>query len=236
MQRRKIILAILAVAAIAILGIVAYYGYEGSRYVKTDDARVASNVVSVTAEIPGKLLEWRVREGDQVEAGQLLGRQDLGSALSSGNLSPQSLGAVAGVIAEKASIKAPIAGQVILSTAVAGQMAGPGSSLAVLADTKGLYVAANIKEGDIARVRVGQVVDLSIDAFRGRSFRGRVESIGRATASTFSLLASQSGGGNYTKVIQVIPIRIAIVDPGDARLMIGMNASATIVLGSGQEN
>lgn len=234
MQRKKIIIAILAVVAVAILGIVGYYAYEASRYVYTDDARVAANVVVVTPEIPGKILEWRVREGDQVEADELMGRQDLGSALTSGSLSPQTMGAVAGVFAEKASIKAPIAGQVIQSNAVVGQMAAPGTSLAVLADTKGLYISANIKEGDIARVKVGQEVGLSVDAYRGREFLGRVESIGRATSSTFSLLAAQSGGGNYTKVIQVIPIRVAIVDAGDARLMIGMNATVKIRLRGGQ--
>ena len=235
MQKKGIIIAILAVAAFVILVIVGYYAYEGSHYVYTDDARVASNVVAVTPEIPGKILEWRVSEGDQVEAGELLGRQDLGSALTSGNLSPQTLGAVAGVFAEKASIKAPISGEVIQSNAVVGEMAAPGMSLAVLADMKGLYVAANIKEGDIAAVRIGQDVAITIDAFHGRKFLGRVDSIGRATSSTFSLLAAQSGGGNYTKVIQVIPIRVAIVDPGDARLMIGMNATVKIRLRGGQE-
>jgi multidrug resistance efflux pump len=235
MQKKGIIIAILAVAAFVILAIVGYYAYEGSHYVYTDDARVASNVVAVTPEIPGKILEWRVSEGDHVEAGELLGRQDLGSALTSGNLSPQTLGAVAGVYAEKASIKAPISGEVIQSNAVVGEMAAPGMSLAVLADMKGLYVAANIKEGDIAAVRIGQDVAITIDAFHGRKFLGRVDSIGRATSSTFSLLAAQSGGGNYTKVIQVIPIRVAIVDPGDARLMIGMNATVKIRLRGGQE-
>jgi multidrug resistance efflux pump len=73
-------------------------------------------------------------------------------------------------------------------------------------------VAANIKEGDIARVRVGQEARVEIDAFPGRLFAGRVDSIGRATSSTFSLLAAQSGGGNYTKVVQVVPIKIALVD------------------------
>jgi multidrug resistance efflux pump len=236
MQKKKVILAILGAAAAAILAIVAYYAYEGSRYVKTDDARVASNVVAITPEIPGKLLEWRVKEGDLVQAGDILGRQDLGSALTSGNLSPGSLGAVAGVFAEKAAIKAPIGGQVIQSSAVVGQMAAPGTSLAVLADTDGLYVAANIKEGDIAKVKIGQYVRLEIDAFGGRRFAGRIESIGRATASTFSLLASQSGGGNYTKVVQVVPIKISIADAGEARLMIGMNASVRINIAQVKEN
>jgi multidrug resistance efflux pump len=236
MQKKKIILAILGVAAAAILGIVSYYAYEGSHYVKTDDARVASNVVAVTPEIPGKLLEWRVKEGDEVEAGDILGRQDLGSALTSGVLSPASLGTVAGVFAEKAAIKAPIRGQVIQTGAVVGQMVGPGTTLAVLADTEGLYVGANVKEGDIARVRLGQDARIEIDAFRGRIFAGRVDSIGRATASTFSLLASQSGGGNYTKVVQVVPIKILIVDPGEARLMIGMNANVRIDIAESKES
>jgi multidrug resistance efflux pump len=236
MQKKKVIIAILGAAAVAILGIVSYYAYEGSHYVKTDDSRVASNVVAVTPEIPGKLLEWRIKEGDQVEAGDILGRQDLGSALSSGVLSPASLGTVAGVFAEKAAIKAPIRGQVIQTGAVVGQMVAPGTSLAVLADVDGLYVAANIKEGDIARVKVGQEARVEIDAFPGKLFAGRVDGIGRATASTFSLLAAQSGGGNYTKIVQVVPIKIAIADPGDARLMIGMNANVRIDIARPKES
>jgi multidrug resistance efflux pump len=51
-----------------------------------------------------------------------------------------------------------------------------------------------------------------------------VETIGRATSSTFSLLPMQNGGGNYTKVVQVIPIKVTVIDQGDARFMIGMNA------------
>lgn len=229
-SRRKVIFGVLGITLLAILAIAGYYWYEGYRYVKTDDARVASNVVSVTPEIPGTLLEWNVKEGDTVAAGDVLGRQDLGSALTSGALNPQGLGAVAGVFAEKAAIRAPIAGQVIRSTAVVGQMAAPGVSLAVIADTEGLYISANVKEGSIARVKIGQKVDISVDAFPGRSFHGRVDSIGRATASTFSLLPSTGGGGNYTKVVQVIPIKIAIMDQGDARLMIGMNATVRVHL------
>ena len=231
MSRRKVILIVLASALAAVLLIVAYYWIEGTRYVQTDDARIASNVVAVTPEIPGKLLEWRVKEGDRVAADDILGRQDLGSTLNSGALNPQGLAAVAGVFAEKAVIKAPITGQVIQSSAVVGEMAVPGQSLAVIADTDGLYISANVKEGSIARVKIGQPVDISIDAFGSHRFHGRVDSIGRATASTFSLLPTQSGGGNYTKVVQVVPIKISIMDPGDLRLMIGMNAYIRIHLG-----
>jgi len=224
MSRKTVIILIIAIAVVAVVSIAGYYWYQGSRYVATDDARIASNVVTVSPEILGKVLEWRVKEGDTVQKDDILGRQDLGAALTSGALNPQTMGSVAGVVAEKAVLKAPIAGQVILSTAVVGEMAAPGMSLAVIADTDGLYVSANIKEGSIARVKTGQSVDVAIDAFHGRRFHGRVETIGRATSSTFSLLPAQNGGGNYTKVVQVIPIKVNVIDQGDARLMIGMNA------------
>jgi multidrug resistance efflux pump len=233
--RRRIILIVIAVAVLAIGGIVGYYAYQGARYVATDDARIAADVVSVSPEIVGKLLEWRVKEGDRVSKDDVLGRQDLGAALTSGALSPSTMGSVAGVAAEKAVLKAPIAGQIILSSAVVGELAAPGMSLAMIADTDNLYVSANIKEGDIARVRIGEPVDVSVDAFRGRVFHGRVQTIGRATASTFSLLPAQNSGGNYTKVIQVIPIKVSILDQGDLRLMVGMNATVRITLQPGSK-
>jgi len=223
MSRKTVILLVVAIAVVAAAGIVGYYWYQGYRYVSADDARVASNVVSVSPEIVGKVLEWRVQEGDTVQKDEVLGRQDLGAALTSGAINAQTMGSVAGVVAEKAVLRAPIAGQVILSNAVVGEMASPGMSLAVIADTDGLYVSANVKEGEIARVKVGLPVDIWVDAFHGRLFHGRVETIGRATSSTFSLLPAQNGGGNYTKVVQVIPIKVSILDQGDTRLMIGMN-------------
>ena len=71
---------VIAIAVVATVGIVGYYGYQGYRYVSTDDARIASNVVSVSPEIAGKILEWRVKEGDMVQKDDVLGRQDLGAA------------------------------------------------------------------------------------------------------------------------------------------------------------
>jgi multidrug resistance efflux pump len=224
MSRRTVIILVIAIAVVAAGGIIGYYAYQGYRYVSADDARVASNVVAVSPEIAGKVLEWRVKEGDMVDKDEVLGRQDLEAALTSGAINAQAMGSVAGVVAEKAVLRAPIAGQVILSDAVVGEMAVPGMSLAVIADIDGLYISANIKEGDIARVKIGLPVDIWVDAYHRRLFHGRVETIGRATSSTFSLLPTQNGGGNYTKVVQVIPIKVSILDQGDARLMIGMNS------------
>ena len=103
MSRQTIIIIIVAFALVAAGGIGGYYWVQNSRYVSTDDARVAANVVAVSPEIVGKVLEWRVKEGDMVQKDDILGRQDLGSALTSGALNPQTMGSVAGVVARRPS-------------------------------------------------------------------------------------------------------------------------------------
>ncbi|MBC7324246.1 MAG: HlyD family secretion protein [Moorella sp. (in: Bacteria)] len=230
MPRRLIVILVIVLALIGAGGIAYYYYYEGAHFVRTDDARVAADTVTVTPEIPGKLIAWLVQEGDLVKAGQVLGRQDLGASLTSSAVNPQAMGAVAGVMAQKAEIKAPIDGQVIQSKAVVGQMATPGMTLAIIADAEHLYISANIKETVIEKVKPGQVVEVSFDAFPDRRFSGRVASIGRATTAVFSLLPAQNASGNYTKVTQVIPVKIQLVDTKDVKLMPGMNATVRIHL------
>lgn len=232
MNKKMILGSVIGALVLILVGIVGWYWYEGDHFVTTDDARVAANLVVISPEISGKILEWNVREGDQVGAGDVLGRQDLGTVLSTGSINVTNLGTAASVTAEKAAIKSPIAGQVIKSSAVVGQMAVPGTNLAVVADIDQLYVAANIQETHIGRVRVGQKVEMDIDAYPGLKFEGRVETIGRATASTFSLLPSGNSGGNYTKVTQIVPIRIHLLDTHDKPLLVGMNTSVRVLLDS----
>ena len=105
-------------------------------------------------------------------------------------------------------------GLIIESNAVVGQMATAGAPLGVIADTGNLYISANIKEDAIAHVRIGDRVDIAVDAFAGKTFHGEVETKGSATVGTFSLLPSQNSGDNYTKVTQVIPIKIRLIDAG----------------------
>jgi multidrug resistance efflux pump len=233
--KKKIVLIVLAVALLGGLGIVGYYQYAKTHYITTDDSRVAADLITIYPEIPGKLIEWRVKEGDSVTSNQVLGRQDLGSVLTSGAISAQTMGTVGGVFAEKAQIKAPMAGLVIESSAVVGQMATPGAPLGVIADTGNLYISANIKEDAIAHVRIGDRVDIAVDAFAGKAFHGEVETKGSATVGTFSLLPSQNSGDNYTKVTQVIPIKIRLIDAGDVPLVVGMNSTVTIHIGSAHE-
>jgi len=232
MSKKKILAAVAGALVLVLGGIVAFYWYEGDHFVTTEDARVSANLVVISPEISGKVVEWNVKEGDVVRAGDVLGRQDLGTTLSSGVINTATMGTIGSIAAEKAAIKSPISGQVIRSSAVIGQMAVPGNNLAVVADTDQLYVGANIQESSIGRVRAGQKVEMTVDAFPGVTFQGRVETIGRATASTFSLLPTSNSGGNYTKVSQIVPIKIHLLDTLGKPLLVGMNTSIRILLDS----
>lgn len=228
-NKRSIVVIIVLILALLGGGFIAYYYYyESLNYVTTDNAQVTADMVTITPEITGRLVEWNVEEGDTVDSGQIIGRQSLDSTLTSSSTDPQSLSSTAGVMASKLEIKSPIKGEVIQSNAVVGQLVSPGSSLAVIADTDDAYIKANIKETEIRKVKIGQKVDVDIDAYPGKTFNGTVASIGYATNSVFSLLPSQNTGENYIKVTQVIPVKIVLTDGQKIKLMPGMNVTVKL--------
>ena len=94
------------------------------------------------------------------------------------------------------------------------------------------WVEANFKETDLEWVRAGQAVEVEIDTYREHAWRGRVESIAQATGASFALLPAQNASGNWVKVVQRIPVRIAL-EPGrdDPPLRSGMSATVRIDTG-----
>lgn len=213
-NKKKVLAAILILFILGGGGIAAYYWYEGSYYVATDDARIAANTVNVTPQIPGRITSWDVAEGDKVQTGATLGWQDTNAVASSSGISTSALNQTGSLTVSKAEIVSPISGQVIKSSVQTGQLVSPGQTLAVVADTKDLYVSANIEETKIDKLHVGQTVEITIDALSGRQFIGKVDEIGKATLSTFSVIPVQSSNGNFTKITQVIPVKIRFpIDP-----------------------
>jgi membrane fusion protein, multidrug efflux system len=81
--------------------------------------------------------------------------------------------------------------------------------LTIVSDT-GVWVTANLKETQLDRIRVGQEVEIEVDAYKGAKVKGRVESLSAATGSKFALLPPDNATGNFTKVVQRVPVRIAI--------------------------
>jgi membrane fusion protein (multidrug efflux system) len=107
-------------------------------------------------------------------------------------------------------IMAPGSGVVARKQIDEGQLLQAGQPLlAIVADT-GAWVTANFKETQLADMRVGQPVELSVDAYGGCRAQGRIESISSATGARFALLPPDNATGNYTKVVQRVPVRIAI--------------------------
>jgi membrane fusion protein (multidrug efflux system) len=105
------------------------------------------------------------------------------------------------------NVLAPIAGTVGHKTVEVGQQIERGQSLmSIVSDEK--WVVANFKETQLANMRVGQEVDIKIDAFPEKTFHGKVDSLAPASGAEFALLPPDNATGNFTKVVQRIPVKI----------------------------
>jgi len=108
------------------------------------------------------------------------------------------------------SIVAPIDGVVGNRTLRTGQFVQAGTQLMSVVPVSGAYVVANFKETQLTDVRAGQPVDIAIDMFPGQIVHGRVDSIAPASGQEFALLPPDNATGNFTKVVQRIPVKIAL--------------------------
>ena len=120
----------------------------------------------------------------------------------------------------------PIDGVVIQKLAQPGNILEPEQVGIMISDVDHAWVSANIEETKIARVKIGQQVFISLD--EGGSLTGKVQEINAATASQFSLLPVENASGNFTKVVQKIPIRIALDPHPDRVLKAGQSVTIKI--------
>lgn len=132
-----------------------------------------------------------------------------------------------------AEVRSPVAGIVGDRQANVGDFVQPGSRLLVLSPPDRLYLTANFKETQTARMLRGQAARVRIDALPGVTLRARVESFAPGTGSEFALLPFEPGVGNFTKIVQRVPVKL-VFDPGQpdlARLRPGLSAKVTVELG-----
>jgi len=127
-------------------------------------------------------------------------------------------------------ITAPSNGVVSKKSVEIGQLVQAGQPLMTVVPLEDIWVTANLKETESADVTPGDSVEITVDAYKGKRFRGHVESISPATGAKFSLLPPDNATGNYTKVVQRLPVRVRIDSPVDstARLRPGMSVEVTI--------
>ena len=127
------------------------------------------------------------------------------------------------------TVKAPAAGVVARKSANPGQVVQAGQPLLSLVQVSDVWVTANFKETQLAHMQPGQRATIEVDAFGGRSFEGKVESIAGATGARFSLLPPENATGNFVKVVQRVPVKIVLSDhQGDVTLRPGMSATSTV--------
>jgi membrane fusion protein (multidrug efflux system) len=132
---------------------------------------------------------------------------------------------------EHTIVRAPFDG-VASKVPVPGTYVAPGSPVMGLVSEDLVWIEANYKETELTHVEVGQSVVIRIDTYPGREWHGSVESISQATGAEFSVIPTQNASGNWVKVAQRIPVRIALdVGPGDPSLRAGMSAIVEIDTG-----
>ncbi|MGH8147494.1 MAG: HlyD family secretion protein [Rhodanobacteraceae bacterium] len=127
-------------------------------------------------------------------------------------------------------ITAPISGTVGKKSVRTGAFVNVGQPLLAIVPLDAVYITANYRETQLARVRPGQAVDITVDAFPGETLKGTVESLGPASGVSYSAVAPHNATGNFTKIVQRFPVRIA-VNPGQAmakKLRVGMSVTPNI--------
>ncbi len=125
-------------------------------------------------------------------------------------------------------IAAPSDGYASKLTVHEGQLVSVGQPLIELVPAA-TYVIANFKETQVGRMQTGQPAQIEIDALPGRTFEGKVESLSGGTGASFSLLPADNATGNFVKVVQRVPVRIAWVNPpAEVNLRAGLSADVTV--------
>ncbi|MFO1507612.1 MAG: efflux RND transporter periplasmic adaptor subunit [Lysobacterales bacterium] len=134
---------------------------------------------------------------------------------------------------DRTTLRAPVSGYVAERNVQVGQRVQPGAPLMAVVPLQQVWVTANFKETQLTRMRIGQPVTLTSDLYGGKvDFRGHVAGLGIGTGSAFALLPAQNATGNWIKIVQRLPVRIAL-DPKELEehpLRIGLSMSVDVDL------
>ncbi len=125
------------------------------------------------------------------------------------------------------TVTSPIDGVVARKISHIGEVVAAGQPIAVIVNLNHIWVEANLEETQVEHVRLGQSVDINVDAYPNTKFTGKVINIGAAAASQFALIPDNRSAGNFTKVTQRIPVKIELDDP-DEPLRPGMMVTVGI--------
>jgi membrane fusion protein (multidrug efflux system) len=127
-------------------------------------------------------------------------------------------------------LRASIAGRIGDKSVRVGQFVQAGARLMSVVPVQDVYLVANFKETQIGRMRIGQVASASLDAFGGRRIEAVLDSFAPGTGAQFALLPPENATGNFTKIVQRVPVRFRLRPPADLRERILPGLSATVTV------
>jgi membrane fusion protein (multidrug efflux system) len=316
-------IAMMLIVPLLIVGGLLYYFFAGAGSVSTDNAAVKQDIVSVSAQVNGPIVDVRVKNGDHVKRGDVLYRIDpdtyrvaleqaqaqlAAAKLQTTQLRTQATGTGADITGAQANleikrnalgrqqallkrgfttradyedalnevrtaetaladararaananaaiapgeqpsiaqaqaavdkaqldlsrteVRAPMDGTIANADRLqVGQMAVQGVGMLSLVRSAQAWVEANFKEKDVGTMVPGQRAKIEIDAYPGQEFVGHVQSVGAGTGSEFAIIPAQNANGNWVKVTQRVPVRVAFDGNPDKPLIAGLSSTVTV--------
>lgn len=212
-MKKMVLINIITIVALVIIGVVGFYFYHNATsYVTTDNAKVDGNQIKIASPASGQIKSFDAKQGDQLKKGDTVA--EVTAQGQDGQTQDQ-------------KIKMPQDGTIAKTDGMEGSIAQAGSPIAYAYNLDDLYVTANVDETDVKDVEEGKDVDISIDGEKAK-VKGKVDQVGKATASSFSMMPSSNSDGNYTKVTQVVPVKIKLDSKPSNNIVPGMNAEVKI--------
>ncbi|PTH23397.1 HlyD family efflux transporter periplasmic adaptor subunit [Staphylococcus arlettae] len=212
-MKKMILINVITIVVLVIIGVVGFHFYnQATSYVTTENAKVDGDQIKISAPANGKIESFDVKNNDKLEKGDKVA--EIAAKGEGGQ-------------AQNTSITMPQDGTIVKKDALKGAMAQAGTPIAYAYNLDELNVTANVDEKDIADVEEGKDVNIKLDG-EDAELKGKVEEVGKATASSFSLMPSSNSDGNYTKVSQVVPVKISLDSKPSKNVVPGMNAEVKI--------
>ena len=210
---RRALLVIPVAAVFGAVGVATVLVIEARTSVSTDNAQIDGDRIRVMAPVGGTLVGWQATEGSVLRQGEPIGRIRIPGAFAE----PEEV------------IRAPADCTVAVDNDRDGTVVPAGAELAVGYDLSTVFVTARVEETDVEAIRVGQPVEIAVDAYPDLTLRGQVSVIGGASAAVLSGSPPENTTGNVEKITQLVPVRIAILDrPPGLTLVPGSSASVRI--------
>lgn len=212
-MKKMVLINIITIVALVIIGVVGFYFYNNATsYVTTDNAKVDGDQIKIASPASGQIKSFDAKQGDKLKKGDTVA--EVTAQGQDGQTQDQ-------------KIKMPQDGTIAKTDGMEGSIAQAGSPIAYAYNLDDLYITANIDENDLSSIEKGDKVDVTIDG-QDSKIDGKIKEIGKATANSFSLMPSSNSDGNYTKVSQVIPVKISLDSQPSKNVVPGMNAEVKI--------